>query len=239
MHHKSRHRHRRDRAALAGPRPRRSRAKARRWCWSGASEAALAEVGRRGSPRRRPGGHIAPPTSPPPTRPTASSRRALDAFGGIDVLVNAAGVIATGTLETTTDEAWDAMMGDEPARAVPLDARGGAAPEGAQRRDRQRVERQRPAIVCRRAGVLRQQGRRGSPDALRGARDGAARRARQRRESRRDRHQPAPPRRAWTRRSTRRFSIASKETHPLGRPGRARRSRVADPVSGVGHAPAG
>jgi NAD(P)-dependent dehydrogenase (short-subunit alcohol dehydrogenase family) len=37
-------------------------------------------------------------------------RSALDAYGGIDVLVNAAGVIATGTLETTTDEAWDAMM---------------------------------------------------------------------------------------------------------------------------------
>ena len=37
-------------------------------------------------------------------------RAALDAFGGIDVLVNAAGVIASGTLETTTDEIWDTMM---------------------------------------------------------------------------------------------------------------------------------
>ena len=36
---------------------------------------------------------------------------AIDAFGGVDVLVNAAGVIATGTLENTTDAAWDAMMG--------------------------------------------------------------------------------------------------------------------------------
>ena len=35
---------------------------------------------------------------------------ALDAFGGIDVLVNAAGVIASGTLEATTDEVWDTMM---------------------------------------------------------------------------------------------------------------------------------
>ena len=34
---------------------------------------------------------------------------AVDAFGGIDVLVNAAGVIATGTLETTSDAVWDQM----------------------------------------------------------------------------------------------------------------------------------
>jgi NAD(P)-dependent dehydrogenase (short-subunit alcohol dehydrogenase family) len=35
---------------------------------------------------------------------------AVGAFGAIDVLVNAAGVIATGTVENTTDETWDAMM---------------------------------------------------------------------------------------------------------------------------------
>jgi NAD(P)-dependent dehydrogenase (short-subunit alcohol dehydrogenase family) len=35
---------------------------------------------------------------------------ALAAFGHIDVLVNAAGIIATGALEATTDEIWDAMM---------------------------------------------------------------------------------------------------------------------------------
>jgi NAD(P)-dependent dehydrogenase (short-subunit alcohol dehydrogenase family) len=37
-------------------------------------------------------------------------RTSTDAFGGIDVLVNAAGVIATGTLDSTSDESWDAMM---------------------------------------------------------------------------------------------------------------------------------
>jgi len=37
-------------------------------------------------------------------------RSAVDAFGGIDVLVNAAGVIATGPLEKTSDELWDSMM---------------------------------------------------------------------------------------------------------------------------------
>jgi NAD(P)-dependent dehydrogenase (short-subunit alcohol dehydrogenase family) len=35
---------------------------------------------------------------------------ALAAFGGVDVLVNAAGAIATGSLDATTDEVWDAMM---------------------------------------------------------------------------------------------------------------------------------
>ncbi len=35
---------------------------------------------------------------------------AVEAFGGLDVLVNAAGVIATGSIEATSDEKWDAMM---------------------------------------------------------------------------------------------------------------------------------
>jgi NAD(P)-dependent dehydrogenase (short-subunit alcohol dehydrogenase family) len=37
-------------------------------------------------------------------------RAATEAGGGLDVLVNAAGVIASAPLETTSDEAWDAMM---------------------------------------------------------------------------------------------------------------------------------
>ena len=35
---------------------------------------------------------------------------ALDAFQRIDVLVNAAGIIAAATLDATTDEMWDSMM---------------------------------------------------------------------------------------------------------------------------------
>ncbi len=35
---------------------------------------------------------------------------AVAAFGRLDVLVNAAGVIASGALEATTDEVWDTMM---------------------------------------------------------------------------------------------------------------------------------
>ena len=35
---------------------------------------------------------------------------AVNRFGGIDALVNAAGIIGSGTVENTTDEAWDRMM---------------------------------------------------------------------------------------------------------------------------------
>lgn len=36
--------------------------------------------------------------------------KALDALGGIDILVNAAGHISSGTIENTTSQAWDAML---------------------------------------------------------------------------------------------------------------------------------
>ena len=45
-----------------------------------------------------------------PDAPARIVKAAVDAFGGIDVVVNAAGIIATGTIETTDDEAWDRMM---------------------------------------------------------------------------------------------------------------------------------
>jgi len=35
---------------------------------------------------------------------------AVESFGGITALVNAAGIIGSGTIETTTDEQWDAML---------------------------------------------------------------------------------------------------------------------------------
>jgi NAD(P)-dependent dehydrogenase (short-subunit alcohol dehydrogenase family) len=37
-------------------------------------------------------------------------QHAVEVFGGIDVLVNAAGHLSTGTIETTSLEAWDDMM---------------------------------------------------------------------------------------------------------------------------------
>ena len=42
--------------------------------------------------------------------PGAIVGRALETFGGIDALVNAAGVIASGSVADTTDDGWDAMM---------------------------------------------------------------------------------------------------------------------------------
>jgi len=42
--------------------------------------------------------------------PDVVVQAAINTFGGIDVLVNAAGVIASGSLEATTDEVWDRMM---------------------------------------------------------------------------------------------------------------------------------
>ncbi|HKB11246.1 MAG TPA: glucose 1-dehydrogenase [Vicinamibacterales bacterium] len=45
-----------------------------------------------------------------PSSADAVVKTALDAYGQLDVVVNAAGVIASGTLEQTTDEIWDQMM---------------------------------------------------------------------------------------------------------------------------------
>jgi NAD(P)-dependent dehydrogenase (short-subunit alcohol dehydrogenase family) len=47
------------------------------------------------------------------TAPDAPERivsASLERFGSIDVLVNAAGIISTGTIESTTEERWDEMM---------------------------------------------------------------------------------------------------------------------------------
>ncbi|HZR26057.1 MAG TPA: SDR family oxidoreductase [Vicinamibacterales bacterium] len=42
--------------------------------------------------------------------PARVVQTAVDAFGGIDVVVNAAGIIAAAPLESTTDQLWDSMM---------------------------------------------------------------------------------------------------------------------------------
>jgi NAD(P)-dependent dehydrogenase (short-subunit alcohol dehydrogenase family) len=38
-------------------------------------------------------------------------RRSIERFGAVDVLVNAAGIIAMGTTDTSSDEMWDQVMG--------------------------------------------------------------------------------------------------------------------------------
>lgn len=52
-----------------------------------------------------------------PEAAEACVAKAIERFGGIDVLVNAAGHISNGTVENTTLEAWDAMV-DINLRAV-------------------------------------------------------------------------------------------------------------------------
>jgi NAD(P)-dependent dehydrogenase (short-subunit alcohol dehydrogenase family) len=42
--------------------------------------------------------------------PEAIVAQAVHTFGGLTTLVNAAGIIATGTIENTPDEAWDEML---------------------------------------------------------------------------------------------------------------------------------
>lgn len=59
-------------------------------------------------------------------------RATIERFGAIDALVNAAGIIGNGTVENTTDEAWDQMM-DINTRA-PFRLMRAAAPHLAERK---------------------------------------------------------------------------------------------------------
>ena len=75
----------------------------------GRDEGALADV----AEQVRAGGGRPIPCPAEITAPEAASRivqTAIDQSGALDVLVNAAGVIASGTLDKTTDETWDLMM---------------------------------------------------------------------------------------------------------------------------------
>jgi len=75
----------------------------------GRSEAALADVDRAlASAGRQAASCRADVTDD--AAPGRIVQTALDLFGGLDVLVNSAGILATGTIESTTDEGWDRMM---------------------------------------------------------------------------------------------------------------------------------
>ena len=75
----------------------------------GRDEAALAETS---TAVHRAGGRAATCRADVTTDPAPDLivKTAIDTFGGLDVVVNAAGVIASGMLEATTDEVWDRMM---------------------------------------------------------------------------------------------------------------------------------
>jgi NAD(P)-dependent dehydrogenase (short-subunit alcohol dehydrogenase family) len=75
----------------------------------GRQEAALADV--EGAIRRNGGQAVSCAADlTADDAPDRVVKAALAAFGHVDVLVNAAGVIASGALEATTDEVWDTMM---------------------------------------------------------------------------------------------------------------------------------
>jgi NAD(P)-dependent dehydrogenase (short-subunit alcohol dehydrogenase family) len=141
--------------------------------------------------------------------PHAIVAQAMAAFGGVDALVNAAGVIASGSVADTTDAGWDAMMDVNvraPFRSVakPPLVTDGAAPLN--------VSASPDSARSGLASSRSEQGGRRSAHA-RAALDFAPGRPRQYGQSRRrghnlHRHMDA----AVTNSST-------LETHPLGRPG--------------------
>jgi NAD(P)-dependent dehydrogenase (short-subunit alcohol dehydrogenase family) len=85
----------------------------------GRDRAAVLAVGRNAGPLNevceaveREGGRAVPWIADVTTAdaPDALVRAALDAFGGLSAIVNAAGIIASGTIESTGDVAWDQMI---------------------------------------------------------------------------------------------------------------------------------
>ena len=156
--------------------------------------------------------------------PARIVQAALDSFGGITTLVNAAGIIGSGSVEVTDDDQWDRMMDINSRAPFRLIARRCRRSLLTRKRG-ERVERDRPARVPRCARVLREQGGGRSTDAMRRAGNGRKRGADQRCESWRRDLQSAPPGR-HVRGELCDVHPRSRETHPLGRPGEA--SEIAD-----------
>ena len=125
------------------------------------------------------------------TSPSGSSQTAVDAFGGLDIIVNNAGYTWDSVIQKMTDEQWDAILDVHLQGAVPDPARGPAGhrrggqgrgrggpevlPQGRQHLLDRRARRQR------RPGQLRRgQGRRHRPDQDAGQGVGPLQRHRQR-----------------------------------------------------------
>lgn len=99
-------------------------------------------------------------------------------LGGIDVLVNAAGHISNGTIENTSPEAWDAMLGIN--LRTPFLLMQKALPAIIERRGNiVNVSSVTGLRVSGCAGLLRFQGRFGSTNSLRRVGTGWKRRARE------------------------------------------------------------
>jgi NAD(P)-dependent dehydrogenase (short-subunit alcohol dehydrogenase family) len=75
----------------------------------GRAEAALAEVAAMVDGEGGRGATLAVDVTSPDA-PARIVDAALHHFGGVTTLVNAAGIIGSGTVETTSDEQWDAML---------------------------------------------------------------------------------------------------------------------------------
>ena len=153
-------------------------------------------------------------------------KQALDDFGGIDILVNAAGIIANGTVENTTLPDYDLMMNIN-VRCV-FQLMQLALPSIIERKG----NIVNVSSVTRRFRVLHQQSRRRSAHSLRRARAGAQGRSRERHQSRRRADKSASEFRNERRelRGLRR----TQQDHASSGPHRAtRRDRRLDPVPGV------
>ena len=159
--------------------------------------------------------------------PRAIVARVLADFGRLDAVVNAAGIVASGAVQATSDEGWDAML-DVNVRA-PF----------------RLIREATPALVAQGGAVVNVSsvaGPRAFPGvtaycvskaavdqlyAVRRARPRTERRAREFRRSGRGPDQPSSPAAAWTRRNTWSSWSSSTTTHPLGRSRHRRRNRRA------------
>ena len=79
----------------------------------------------------------------------------IERFGGIDVLINAAGILSSGTIQTTTEDQWDQMMNINVRPGFSINADGNARLDKTQRKRRQCFQCHRIAIFSGSSGLLR------------------------------------------------------------------------------------